>query len=305
MAPIELTAVSAGYGHDVIIRDTTIRVDRGITLLAAPNGAGKTTFLRLCAGILQPRSGRVSVLDGDPYASPRVRSRIGYLSHQVGLEPGLTVADNLDFWARMRGLGARQRRHAVSEAIAELELDGLASSPAGSLSRGQRQRASLARTMLGRPELLLLDEPATGLDPGWYETITRILERQVRAEGACVLLASHDPRDHAAGWQVLEITDGVIRGGARAGHKTVTRYQVQVASPVRIVQRGSWQVEYQSEDPASMVVTLTAPSALAGFVAALEQVSATVVSIRLLGSSPDGGDSVSRCGTALATGEHR
>jgi ABC-type multidrug transport system ATPase subunit len=288
VAPIELTEVSAGYGGDAVIKSTTIRVDHGITLLAAPNGAGKTTFLRLCAGILHAESGRVSVLGGDPYASAGVRARIGYLSHQVGLEPRLTVAENLEFWARMRGLGPARRREVVGEVIDELDLGGLASSRAGALSRGQRQRATLARTLLGRPELLLLDEPATGLDPGWYGTIAGILERQVREDGVCVLLASHDPRDHAAGWQVLEISDGVIRGRPMGDQQAVTRYEVRVASPVRILQRGPWQVEYQPGDEAAMTVTLTAPGALAGFVAALDEVSATVVSIRLLRPSSDG-----------------
>lgn len=286
MSPIELTDVSAGYGRDLVIRDTTIKVDQGITLLAAPNGSGKTTFLRLCAGILQPASGAVTVFGGDPYADPGIRAMIGYLSHQVGLEPRLTVVENLEFWARMRGVGPRQRRIAVSGVIADLGLGEIAASRAGMLSRGQRQRVTFARVLLGRPNLLLLDEPATGLDPGWYEQITQILESQVRDDGGCVLLASHDPRDHAAGWQVLEIAEGVIRSRSRNDGSRAACYRVQVASPVRIVHDGPWRIDYQGDDPAVMLVTVAGSGALAGFVTALEKVSAIVVSISLLSRVP-------------------
>lgn len=300
MAPIELTDVSAGYGRDLVIRDTTIQVDQGITLLAAPNGSGKTTFLRLCAGILQPVSGTVTVFGGDPYADPGIRAMVGYLSHQVGLEPRLTVAENLEFWARMRGVSPRRRGTAVSEMVADLGLGEIAASRAGMLSRGQLQRATLARALLGRPNLLLLDEPAAGLDPGWYEQITQILESQVRDDGGCVLLASHDPRDHAAGWQVLEIAGGVIRNRTRNDGSRAACYRVRVASPVRIVQDGPWRIDYQGDDPAVMLVTVTMPGALAGFVAALEEVSAMVVSISMISPVParpaecvDGGQALS------------
>jgi ABC-type transport system involved in cytochrome c biogenesis ATPase subunit len=258
-----------------------VRISPGITLVAAPNGAGKTTLLRLCAGIMRPMSGRVRVLAEDPYARSAIRARIGYLSHQAGLDPCLTVADNLEFWARMRGYRGRQGRQVVTGVVEQLDLGSLASSPAGSLSRGQRQRAALARALLGQPDVLLLDEPATGLDPGWHDKLTRILEGKVRGNGACVLLASHDPRDHATGWKVLEITDGVVHHRRRDHGPAVARYQVEVASPVRITRRGPWEIEYADNDPVAMTVTLTAHGALAAFVSALEQASVTVVSIQL------------------------
>lgn len=303
--PIELNEVSAGYGLSTVVRDTTLRIGHGITLLAAPNGAGKTTFLRLCAGILQAKSGHIRVLEDDPYANSGVRAKIGYLSHQVGLEPRLTVAENLEFWARMRGLAGQSRRSGVAEVITELDLGKLASAEAGTLSRGQRQRLSLARALIGRPRLLLLDEPATGLDPGWYEKVTGILETRVREQGASVLLASHDPRDHATGWRVLEIDGGVIRDRPHGVHSGAARYRVEVVSPVRIVQRGPWRLDYEPDDPRVMTVELAANGALAEFVAALEQVSATVASISLLGTLSGDAGGTDADGVLSSTGERQ
>lgn len=278
--PIVLAEVCAGYGTTPVIRDTTLSVERGITLLAAENGAGKTTFLRLCAGILRPLAGEVRVLAGDPYADPAIRARIGYLSHQSGLDPRLTVADNLEFWARVRGYSGQRGRLAVSEVIEELGLGELAAKAAAMLSRGQRQRAALARALLGDSELLLLDEPASGLDPEWYDAVTRVLERRTAERGASVLLASHDPRDHATGWQVLGITEGVIRRRDRDAGPGWASYVVTVASPTRVAESGSWRIEYPAADPAAMRVTLTVAGALGAFISAVERAGATIVSVQ-------------------------
>ena len=129
---VELTDVEAAYGSLPVLKNTTVRLDQGITLLAATNGSGKTMLLRLCAGILRPRTGLVRVLDGDPYQDA-VRQHIGYLSHQTGLDPGLTVTQNLLFWAGIHGDGPRMRRQHVAEVVEELDLRSLASTTASQL----------------------------------------------------------------------------------------------------------------------------------------------------------------------------
>lgn len=169
--------------------DLDVRAGDSVALLG-PNGAGKTTLLRMLATLLRPTSG-ILKLFGDVIESGNtiVRKRIGLLSHQTFLYPDLTVAQNLDFYGRLYGVEDRAQR--IPELIERTGLTGFANRPVRTLSRGLEQRCGIARALLHRPELLLLDEPFTGLDRG-AGAILSALVRQFRERGGAVVMVTHD-----------------------------------------------------------------------------------------------------------------
>jgi len=158
--------------------------------LFGPNGAGKTTLLRLLATLLRPTAGELRLFGravADEGAA--VRHRIGLLSHHSFLYPDLTPTENLDFYARMFGTPGRAAR--VREVLDRVGLVGWAHRPVRTLSRGLEQRCALARALLHEPELLLLDEPFTGLDVDAAGMLSDLL-RQAHAGGTTLLLVTHD-----------------------------------------------------------------------------------------------------------------
>ena len=155
-----------------------------------PNGAGKSTLLGIVSTLSQPSGGEVLYGEhGHAHAERHLRGRIGLLSHDAMLYRRLTCRENLLFFARQHGI--QNARAEVDRWLARLELDPVADRPVGELSRGLLQRAALARVLVPGPELLLLDEPFTGLDRG----ATRLLRDELaraRQEGRIVVVVSHD-----------------------------------------------------------------------------------------------------------------
>ncbi|GIX29581.1 MAG: ABC transporter ATP-binding protein [Porticoccaceae bacterium] len=167
------------------------RVEEGtVTGLVGPDGAGKTTLLRLAVGLLAPDAGRLEVFGRDPLtAGTEVRARLGYMPQHFGLYEELTVAENLALYADLRGLSGAERRRRME---ASLELAGLAPFTVrrvGRLSGGMKQKLALACALLGRPRLLLLDEPTVGVDPLSRRELWAMIETLAR-EGAAVLLST-------------------------------------------------------------------------------------------------------------------
>ncbi|MBW8270881.1 heme ABC exporter ATP-binding protein CcmA [Caldovatus aquaticus] len=164
----------------------------GALLVTGPNGAGKSTLLRVLAGLLPAAAGQV-LWRGEDIAADRAAHarRLRYVGHQDGLKPGLTVRENLAFYARLWGGG-------TAPALEAMGLAPLAGLPARMLSAGQRRRLALARLALGAPPgaggaaLWLLDEPTTGLDAASVARLARLLERH-RAQGGLVVAATHLP----------------------------------------------------------------------------------------------------------------
>lgn len=155
-------------------------------LLTGANGAGKSTLLRILAGLLRPAEGGIFWRGEDTAAEPAAHAaRLRYLSHQDALKPSLTVAENLDFFARLWG-------GAVAPALAALALSPLAELPARVLSSGQKRRLALARLALAPAPLWLLDEPTTGLDAASVERLGPLLAAH-RAAGGIVVAATHIP----------------------------------------------------------------------------------------------------------------
>jgi ABC-2 type transport system ATP-binding protein len=162
-----------------------------ITALVGPNGAGKTTLLRLMTALERPYAGSVSVDGLDTRQQPRdVQRRLGYLPDFFGLYDGLSVRRCLTFAARSHGIIAADVESAVTEAAQSVGLAERLDHLAGALSRGLRQRLAIAQALVHRPKLLLLDEPAAGLDPAARRDLSRLL-MSLRDKGMTLVVSSH------------------------------------------------------------------------------------------------------------------
>ncbi|QSB17523.1 ATP-binding cassette domain-containing protein [Natronosporangium hydrolyticum] len=163
-----LDSVAQGYGRSTVLEAVSLTLRPGVTALLGPNGAGKTTLLRTLATIKPPRNGRIYVDDiqvtGEKSARD-VRDRIGYLPQDFGFDPRMTVADFVTYAAWLRGVPATAWPDRVAEALQLVDLTDRRRSKMRSLSGGMRQRAGIAWAIVGRPSLVLLDEPTVGLDP--------------------------------------------------------------------------------------------------------------------------------------------
>ena len=168
-----------------------------------PNGAGKSTLLSLAALIARPTRGEL-LFDGEP-AAPRHRGGIGLVAHQPLVYPELTARENLTFFARLHALPDGVAR--VRMQIEDLGLEGCADRPARTYSRGQLQRLALARALLAAPSLLLLDEPANGLDAAALDRVATVLDRH-RDRGGAALIVTHEPELAARVASRLVLLDG-------------------------------------------------------------------------------------------------
>jgi ABC-2 type transport system ATP-binding protein len=180
------------FGDRVAVDDLSFDLLPGeIFALLGPNGAGKTTTLRMVAGLIEPSSGRVTI-DGKVvtrHNASKLRSQIGFLTETPGLWDRLTVTQNLLVYAQLHRL---PRPHAaIDQALALLDLRDRAADPAVQLSKGLRQRVALARTLLHRPTIVLLDEPTAGLDPESAREVRELILR-LRSERRTIVLSTHN-----------------------------------------------------------------------------------------------------------------
>lgn len=188
---ISVCGLSKRIGHRDILRNLDFAIEGGrFVTVFGPNGAGKTTLLRILSGLMRPTSGEVRLdgrrLTGD---DPRLRGKLGVLSHKSYLYENLTARENLLFYGRMYGVADLPQ--VVDRAIDDVGLSLFAQDPVRTFSRGMEQRLALARAVLHNPEILLLDEPYTGLDQQAREILDRRL-RSLRGQGATVIMVSHD-----------------------------------------------------------------------------------------------------------------
>ena len=169
--------------------DLTVREGEAVALLG-PNGAGKTTLLRVLALLSRPTAGRLLIFGSDAVtAPPAVRRRIGYVGHESLCYPDLTAAQNLEFYARLFAVPDADAR--IAEMIAWAGLESASRRPVRVYSRGMSQRLALARALLHRPDLLLLDEPFSGLDAAAVGALQECLAA-LRAAGHAIVLTTHD-----------------------------------------------------------------------------------------------------------------
>lgn len=180
------------YPRKRALDDVTFNIPAGsITALVGPNGAGKTTLMRCIAGLDEPFSGKISIDGVDVFENPRqVHKNLGYLSDFFGLYNELTIEQCLTFAASIHQLPPAQIKARVQEVTDLLELTPYFKKNAATLSRGWRQRLGIAQAIIHSPRLLILDEPASGLDPEARVTLS-ILFRRLRDEGMTLLVSSH------------------------------------------------------------------------------------------------------------------
>lgn len=187
---IDVHALNKRFGDKHVVNDLSMRVGRGeIFGFLGPNGSGKTTSIRIMCGLLTPDSGSGTCLGYDIVRqSSAIKRRVGYMTQRFSFWEDLSIRENLDFVARMYGLP--QRGATVDRALDGLGLSGRAAQLAGTLSGGWKQRLALAACMLHEPELLLLDEPTAGVDPGARRDFWEELHA-LAARGISVLVSTH------------------------------------------------------------------------------------------------------------------
>jgi ABC-type multidrug transport system ATPase subunit len=190
---IETEGLGRDYGETRALGALDLRVDPGSVVgLLGPNGAGKTTAMLLLATLLAPSRGIARVFGHDVTRERgAVRRRLGLVFQEMSVDGLLTASENLLFAARLAGLSGRSSRQAVAEVIEQTGLAPYARKPARELSGGWRRLLDLARAVLHRPDLLILDEPTVGLDPEHRDRVWSLLENQRRTLGTTLLFSTH------------------------------------------------------------------------------------------------------------------
>ncbi|WP_318461080.1 ABC transporter ATP-binding protein [Photobacterium leiognathi] len=200
------------FGDFVAVDSLNLTVPRGaIYGFLGPNGCGKSTTLRMLTGLLTPTSGNVNVLGLDiPQQAEELRLRIGYMTQKFSLFSDLTIYENLEFMGQMFGISSKQLKPRINEQLAIYGLDQRAKQRAGSLSGGQKQRLALAAATVHKPDLLLLDEPTSAVDPenrrDFWEQLFDLSD-----QGTTILVTTHymDEAERCHGLAIMEA--GIVR----------------------------------------------------------------------------------------------
>jgi len=220
LAAVELAGVAHRLGHRWALRGVTLRVEAGeVVAVVGANGSGKTTLLRILATTLTPTRGSARVFGHDVAAQPdSVRAITAMLGHSTGLYDDLSAAENLRFALEMQG--AAPSRSAVGAALEAVGVAGHASESVRTLSSGMRRRVALARVMLRRPRLLLLDEPYNSFDDAGVALVDAFVRETISAGGAA-LVVTHDlaRREGERYDRVVALSAGRIVEHAPAGRR--------------------------------------------------------------------------------------
>jgi ABC-2 type transport system ATP-binding protein len=243
-AAIDVDRLRVVRGGKEVLPGISLEVAAGsITGLLGPSGAGKTTLIRAIVGVQIVAGGEVRVL-GEPAGSPSLRDRVGYVTQKPSVYGDLTVKENLEFFARV--LDAPRER--VDELIATVKLSGQVGQVGQSLSGGQFSRVSLATALLAEPELLVLDEPTTGLDPVLRDELWTTF-RGLADRGVTLLVSSHvmDEASHCDSLVLLrdgellasETPDGLLRRTGAADLDTAFLRLIESGESAREGQRSA------------------------------------------------------------------
>jgi len=180
------------YGKLTAVDNLSLQVDTGAIFgLVGPNGAGKTTTMKILAALLTPTSGKAWIAGEDVSATPsRIRQLVGYMPDFFGVYDDLKVDEYLDFYAASYGIPVRERRMIIGDLLELVDLSHKRQAYVDSLSRGMKQRLCLARSLVHDPALLILDEPASGLDPRARVEMRELL-KELKAMGKTIIISSH------------------------------------------------------------------------------------------------------------------
>jgi len=189
-AGLELVRASRWYGQVIALNDVTTTIAPGVTGLLGPNGAGKSTFLKLLAGQLRPSQGEVRVLGLPAWGSPELFHRVGLCAEADAFWEGLTGTQFVTALLRLTGYEEAECRARAEAALAQMDLLEARDRKIGGYSKGMRQRVKLAQALAHDPEVLLLDEPVSGMDPVNRRRVIDLVKRLGR-EGKTVVVSSH------------------------------------------------------------------------------------------------------------------
>jgi ABC-2 type transport system ATP-binding protein len=212
--------------------------------LLGQNGAGKTTTILMLLGLSEPTSGEASVMGLDPAWEPReVKRRVGYLPDAVGFYGGLSGRENLRYTAQLNGLGRRETETAIDAVLLNVGLTDRANDPVETYSRGMRQRLGIADALVKSPDLLILDEPTTSIDPLGVVEILDLLRKLVDERGLAIMLSSHLLT------QVQSVCDriGIFASGRLVGQGTVAELAAQFGDGTAVI-----EVELELPTPADV-----------------------------------------------------
>ncbi|MDP3984746.1 MAG: ABC transporter ATP-binding protein, partial [Acidimicrobiia bacterium] len=181
------------YGETTVVNALDLSLQPGEVFgLLGPNGAGKTTTILMLLGLVEPTSGTIEVMGLDPARHPlEVKRKVGFLPDAVGFYDSMTGRENLRFTARLNQLAAAEGEERIAQLLADVGLTDAADRPAGNYSRGMRQRLGIADALVKTPEILILDEPTTAIDPEGVAEMLALIRDLSENRGVTVLLSSH------------------------------------------------------------------------------------------------------------------
>lgn len=244
MTGIVVQDVSRAFGTVQAVRGATLRAEPGrVTGLVGPNGAGKTTLLLMLASLLAPDSGTISIGGVDPSVDPLAARRLlGWMPDALGAWPSLTARETIVTTARLYGIEKPDAAARAQHLLTLVGLAELADSPAKVLSRGQKQKLGLARALVHDPQVLLLDEPASGLDPEARVQLRELL-RRLAAEGRTVLISSHilSELEEVVDDSVFLVAGAVVDAAPTQTSVRAWRVRLAGATPERL-SADTWQV---------------------------------------------------------------
>jgi len=288
---ITAAGVRRSFGPVEAVRDIDLSAPPGqVTALVGPNGSGKTTLFLVLATLLVPDAGVVRVAGHDPLTEPdQVRANLGWSPDVFGVYDNLTVREYIEFFATAYRLPVGDRRSRADELLDLVHLDTFRESPVHVLSRGQKQRLGLARALVHRPRVLVLDEPASGLDPRSRVDLRELLRAQA-ADGVAVLVSSHVLAD------LEEVADRVvfIEGGRTVAEHSLSALPQTSTRPWRVhatddtalaLSLDAMGMAHSAPTPTGVEVSLGSDEEVADLIVALVRAGVRVVSV-----APSGGD---------------
>lgn len=250
---IETTGLTKKYGSFTALSDLNLKIEQGTVFgVVGHNGAGKSTFFSIMATLLAPTSGSAYINGISVTSEPKkVRNYIGYMPDFFGVYDQLRVNEYLDFYGASYGIPVRERKVLINQLLELVNLSSKIDSYVDVLSRGMKQRLCLARSLIHDPDVLILDEPASGLDPRARIEMREVL-KELKNMGKTILISSHILPE------LSEMCDeiGVINKGQLVAHGTVAEIQQQLQSEKIIVVRLAGDVEkalaFFEDDPSVM-----------------------------------------------------
>ncbi|MBO3839950.1 MAG: ABC transporter ATP-binding protein [Thermoproteota archaeon] len=254
---IVVKEVSKSYNGFIALGSVSFTVKSGeVYVVLGPNGAGKSTLFNIIAGVMKPSSGSVKVLDGNPL-NPSIRLKISYLPSTPPLYSWLTVMENIDFYSSLYGLDRNAVRKEAMELLETIGIKDLSNKLASKLSTGQSKLTSIVLALVVKPELLILDEPTTGLDPGMRKNIVNLLRKQV-SNKTTILMATHlidEAEELANRVAIMDRGRIIAEGGVEELKKLYAPPAVLVIKPSKEhVEKASnvlkehWNIIYEAND---------------------------------------------------------